>query len=113
LTKDTSDKAVLSAVKGVITELKVLSNLEQRKVGNIKDDIHREYVGYALERLVELVEEFEWVKESMENKKTASDVGFDNWCEAFNEYLNQLYDLGDSVVKPGSFSDQEKYIWIE
>ncbi|CAI8774305.1 hypothetical protein CHCC14809_2240 [Bacillus licheniformis] len=40
-------------------------------------------------------------------------IDFDSWVDALNEYLNCLYDIGDTVtLSRDSRVNDEKFLWV-
>lgn len=105
------------------SEIKRLSNLmilqlssiiknENRLIAQMEESIRKENIEYYVDQLDELKEEFQWIAETCGNEDSI-DFSFDTWTEAFNNYLDQLYDLGDNVVQFNNFHDDEKFLWVE
>lgn len=114
LSADSSDNKVLEIVKAILPQLSRIVKRENRFLerGSILPESKRENVEYLVGELEEIVGHFEWVKTSIESKENPKNFSFDNWCEAFNNYLEQLYDLGDSTVRFKTHFDSEKFLWI-
>lgn len=114
LSSDSSDSSVLKVVNGILPQLRYVLKSEQRylaretpNIGNV-----RENVEYYTDQLEELIEEFDWIRESIEKHLDPTEFSYDNWCEALNNYLEQLYDIGDSTVSFKSHFDSEKFLWV-
>ncbi|AVB12007.1 hypothetical protein C3438_19205 [Bacillus velezensis] len=60
-----------------------------------------------------VVENFEWIKQSIENGEESTEFDFDSWADALNEYLDCLYDIGDAVTILGDLKcNNEKFLWV-
>lgn len=113
LSSDDSDATVKNIVDKLIPQLQFVLRSESKALTKLKDgSVFKENMEYYTEQLDELTQEFVWIKESIENNEDPSDYTYSNWCEAFNNYFDQLYDLGDSVVKVETHFNQEKYLWV-
>lgn len=106
-TKDNTDEAVMNVLNKLIPQLKNITRHESQRLNKIKNDVLKENLEYSLEELKLLIEEFEWIKDMIENDKNADEYSYSSWCEAFNEYLDQLYDLGDTIIQY-----KEKFLWV-
>ncbi|OJT57568.1 hypothetical protein [Bacillus licheniformis] len=92
LTNEESDHAVLQFVTNTLPKLKFILRREERRIE--KGSVH------ALDWLIE-------------NGGDPAEFDFDNWVDAFNEYLNCLYDIGDTVtLSRDSRVNDEKFLWI-
>lgn len=113
LSEDDSDKSVLMVVTKLIPQLKRIQMKEEKGIEKIQDEIVKENIDYVLFNLEEVIGEFEWIKESIESNESATGYSYSDWCEAFNNYFEQLYDLGDTVVKHSERSfENEKFLWV-
>jgi len=65
-----------------------------------------------LNEFEQCIEEFKWIKDCIENGEDSYQYNFDTWCDAFNEYLEQLYDIGDEITIERGWSDTEKFLWV-
>lgn len=70
---------------------------------------------YVTTELFECIDNFEFLK-SLANGNIPEDEWVDynfygDFEEWFNDYLDQLYDLGDKIVKDNN-NNIEKFIWI-
>jgi thiaminase len=115
LSDNSDNESVLKVVNGILPQLKYIRNIGNRHLdkneGN--NSIVKENIEYYNGQLEELIEEFDWIKNSVEsNEDDPRELGYDDWCDALNEYLSQLYDLGDSVVEYKSHFDTEKFMWV-
>lgn len=59
-----------------------------------------------------IIDNFKFIKHSIENSEEPSEYSFETWTEAFNEYLNILYDFGDMTVVKKDFWNDEKFLWV-
>ncbi|MGG0052830.1 hypothetical protein [Bacillus atrophaeus] len=110
LTYEDSDQAVLEFVTNALPKLKFVLRREERR--SVKGGNHALDVLF-LDDFKMIVEEFEWIKESIENGGYPTEFGFDTWADALNEYLNCLYDIGDTVTISRNFRvDDEKFLWV-
>lgn len=88
------------------------------RIIKVEEDAYNKRVYNALpleyiDEMYELKEHFSWIEECIDRGDDPADFGFVGWIQAFDEYLEQLYDLGDTLVKQGKtiFND-EKLIWV-
>lgn len=102
LTEDTSDEMVLNLVNLLIPQLNKILNKERKL--NVIDE-------YLLEDFEGCIEDFKFIQDSISNNDS-DEYGFDTWCEAFNSYLNQLYDIGDILTNNDGWSNREKFLWV-
>jgi hypothetical protein len=103
---DESNEMVLNVLNLLIPQLKAILKKEQQRKHNKLDD-------YDLQEFENLIEDFEWVKDMIEKGVDSSEYEYINWCEAFNGYLEQLYDMGDMVTgNHNDFWDREKFLWV-
>ena len=113
LTNDDSDESVLKVVTKLIPQLERIIKFEYIQLNKITDEIKKDNLDYSLSQLEGIVEEFKWIKEGIETDEDITELGYDGgWCGALNEYLNQLYDIGDSTVHYVSFTNNEKFLWV-
>lgn len=103
LTDDETDTQVLICVNVLIPQLE--SILIKEKNTSIIDE-------NFLYEFEELIEEFKWIQESINNGKESSGYDFINWCEAFNNYLEELYNIGDTIIEKKDFFNDVKFLWI-
>lgn len=109
LTGDSSDESVAKVTKVLIPQLQRILELEEKKINNSSGlALNEEFV----ESFKELVENFKWVIDCVEKEEDPEDYSYDDWCEAFNNYLTELYDMGDTVT--GRFEEfhKEKFLWV-
>ncbi|WP_254634416.1 hypothetical protein [Bacillus amyloliquefaciens] len=107
--KETND-AVHEVAKNVLPELKYILRKEERRIekgnNNALDEIF-------LDDFKIVVENFEWIKQSIENGEESTEFDFDSWADALNEYLDCLYDIGDAVTILGDLKcNNEKFLWV-
>ena len=102
---------VSECTKVIIPQLERILKSERVKIErNYKNVVDEDF----LNEFEEVINDFKFVKESIENSEDPSEYSFDNWCEAFNEYMEQLYDISDAVTNEnGGFYDREKFLWID
>ena len=112
LTNDSSDESVSMIANKIIPQIKRVYNRESKNIERVKEGDYKENLEYYLEDLERLLEEFTWISDTINDGIAATEFDFNDWCEVLNEYLGQLYDLGDSVVEYNSHFDQEKYLWV-
>jgi|GEM_PF-2525568 len=106
LTDDESNETVFNVLNVLIPQLKGVLEKEQRRRYNKLDD-------YDLQEFENLIEDFEWVKDMIEKNIDSSEFEYSNWCEAFNNYLEQLYDMSDMVTSNhDDFWNREKFLWV-
>jgi len=104
-TDESNDEDVKAICEKLIPQLeRILENENNRQKQKLDDDFLWEFSN--------LIEEFKWIKESIEKELDATEYSFDDWTEAFNEYLSQLYDLGDTVTISRGWGDTEKFLWV-
>jgi hypothetical protein len=112
LSNDYSNSSVLKVVNGLLPQLKYILSTEHRYLDKANESVMKENIEYYTEQLEELIEEFDWIRVSIDGDEDPKEYSYDNWCEALNNYLEQLYDLGDSVVKFRTHFEQEKFLWV-
>jgi hypothetical protein len=103
---DESSEAAKTVCEKLIPQLERILITENNRPEDKKLD------GDFLDEFQNLISEFKWVVSSIENNEDPEEYSFDTWCEAFNEYLNQLYDIGDTISTDGLFYDREKFLWV-
>jgi hypothetical protein len=110
LSSENSNEKVLEVVSKLIPQLKSISRFEERLT---EKESPNALDFMFLDDFVNLVQEFEWIKNSIQNSDDPTQYSFDDWCEAFNEYLNQLYDMADVVTNDSdSWTQREKFLWV-
>jgi hypothetical protein len=66
--------------------------------------------------LNELSDGFKQIGEAIKDEKSPAQSGWNakkSWTDIFNDCLEDLYDLGDTVVKYGNgISDENHFIWV-
>lgn len=112
LSGEESDEAVRKLVERLIPQLKAVWRGENKRTQKLDEGHYKENIEHATDELMGLIEEFEWIKKAVETGENVSDYGYQNWCEAFNNYFEQLYDLADTPLKYESHFNQEKYLWV-
>lgn len=93
----------------IVPQLERILQKEKELIDKNRPDAVDEDIIDELERMVE---EFKWVKNGIATNDDPTDYSFDTWLEAFNEYLSQLYDLGDTTTFYKSFFDKGKFLWV-
>lgn len=109
LTGDSSDESVVKVTKALVPQLQRILELEEKKIENSNGlALNEEFV----EEFKELVENFKWIIDCVEKEEDPSEYNYDDWCEAFNNYLGELYDMGDTIT--GRFEEfhKEKFLWV-
>lgn len=109
LTGDSSDESVAKVTKVLVPQLQRILELEEKKIKNSSGlALDEEF----MESFKELVENFKWVIDCVEKEEDPEEYSYDDWCEAFNNYLAELYDMGDTVT--GRFEEfhKEKFLWV-
>jgi hypothetical protein len=103
-TENPSNQDVLKVTNHLIPQLeKILAR--ENKLAQLSE--------YYTESLEEILVNFMWVRDSILENKDPAEYGFVDWCEAFNEYLDQLYDLGDEPTPNSTDSVWgEKFLWV-
>lgn len=110
-TKDESDQSVYNVVEKLIPQLRLIINSEYRNLEKMKEGVKKDNLEYELNELEGVTQEFEWIRDGIETKEDITEL-YDSWLSAFNEYLNQLYDIGDSIIEYKDHFNQEKFLWI-
>lgn len=105
LTDDETDEQVLICVNALIPQLE---NVLIREKGLTKTKLDE----YFLNEFEELIEEFKWIRESINKGENSSGYDFFNWCEALNNYLEELYNIGDTMIEKKDFYNDIKFLWI-
>lgn len=109
-TRDNSDESVLRVCELLIPQLKYIVKKEERKI-----EKHSKFAldEYDVEEFKNLVEEFEWIRDSIKKEENPEQYSYTDWTEAFNGYLDALYDMGNLETKAkDSFTDKEKFLWV-
>ncbi|MED3230849.1 hypothetical protein [Bacillus velezensis] len=107
--KETND-AVHEGAKNVLPELKYILKKEERRIEKGNNNALDEFF---LDDFKIVVENFEWIKQSIEDGEESTEFDFDSWADALNEYLNCLYDIGDAVTILGDLRcNNEKFLWV-
>ena len=113
LTDEESEVAVKRICEMVIPQLKLINSRETNWLKNTSAArIVKDNVEYTVEQLEELIGEFEWILSSIDDNEDAKEYSYDSWCDALNEYLRQLYDLGDVIVDWRGYTNSEKFLWV-
>jgi hypothetical protein len=112
LSSDSSNESVLKVVDKLIPKLKIVMNRENRLLKHVHNELKKENIEHVLYELETLIEEFEWIKSAIENNEDATEFEYEDWCEAFNNYFAELYDLGDTVVYYVDHNNNEKFLWV-
>jgi len=116
---DTTPELIVTICDSLIGQIKSIR--EKEKKGNLtqdsKDDID--------DKLFEVLDHFEFLKnlaegaiEGNESEQRIPEEEWDNYSfdgnfeQWFNDYLSELYDLGDERVD-NTHNIREKFIWIE
>ena len=105
-TEETNGEQVSNLVSNLAFQLRRILKIEREaKINKIDSDF--------LDDFEEVIEDCEFVKQAIENNEDSTKYEFDTWTDAFNEYLNKLYDIGDTVNDSSkSFYEREKFLWI-
>ena len=81
-----------------------------------KSDITEDEIDYYTNKLEEIVDDFNFLKELANGEikeEEWGNYGFDgDFKEMFNNYLTELYDIGDEQVELNN-GDFQKFIWVE
>ncbi|MCC9021782.1 hypothetical protein [Bacillus nakamurai] len=110
LTNKGTNEAVHNFAKMVLPELKYILRKEERRIEKGNNNALDEFF---LDDFKIVVENFEWIKESIENGEDPTEFDFDSWADALNEYLDCLYDIGDTVTILGDLRcNNEKFLWV-
>lgn len=104
LNEEGSDKNVIATIDRLVPQLQRICNAE-KSFGKIDE--------YLLEEFQNNINDFIWVKESIEKDEDPTECGFETWCDAFNEYLVLLYDLADTTITKHDGFNDEKFLWVE
>jgi hypothetical protein len=109
ITDNEDDQSVLNICNGIIPQLEELLSREIKALQNHKKNhLDEEFLG----ELDTVCQEIKWIKEMIENNEDAEEYTFDSWCEAFNNQLEELYNLGDTITVKRGFSNTEKFLWV-
>jgi hypothetical protein len=103
LTDNNNDEQVLICVNVIIPQLENIL-IKERDLAKINE--------YFLNDLEELIDDFKCIQESISNKTKEENSNCSNWCDEFNDYLEQLYDMGDTMIEKKDFWNDEKFLWI-
>lgn len=106
-TDDNTNDSVLNVIEKLIPQLEFVVKVERKKIDNIKNEIIRENMEYTIEQLEEIIEEFQFVKNCIKDKENSIEYSFNSWTEAFNCYLEGLYNIGDTLVNANT-----KFLWV-
>lgn len=110
-----TNKDVSEIAQTTIKELKYVNARAERKVEKMADGFVKENLTYCIDQLSEIIEQFEWIVENAtKNEDDLHDIGFTSWNEAYNEYLGQLYTIGDTLIKkdPNNWTKDKKFLWV-
>lgn len=108
---ETDDQTVLNILNVLIPQLETILKRE-RDPEELKT---LELIPASEELLAgfeEVIENFKWVKDAIEDSEDPEEYGFDSWCEAFNSYLDDLYDVGNFSPQYTHTFGGEKFLWI-
>lgn len=111
-TDDNSNESVLMVLSHLIPQLKFIVKSERKLLKKINDERHSENVEYLIYKLEELIDEFEWIQNSIKEKQSPTEYGAEMWVDIFNEYLDELYDLGDSPINFSEDPFEQKFLWV-
>lgn len=104
MSNDKSDKAILELCNKLIPQLKCIL-LEEKKEGYFDEDF--------IKKLEEKIYNFIFIKHNIEhNENTKCVYSIKTWCEIFNDALNELYDLADTIVIKRDLGGDVKFLWI-
>ena len=110
LTHEDSNQAVHQFVTNALPKLKFVLRREE---GRTDKGDNRALDVLFLDDFKMVVENFEWIKESIENGEDPTEYDFNSWVDALNEYLDSLYDIGDTVtISRDSRINDEKFLWV-
>lgn len=113
LTGESTDQSVLNVVEKLIPKLKIVMNRESRLLKHVRNEAKKENIEHVIYELETIIEEFEWIKTAIINEEEATEFSYDDWCEAFNNYFEELYNLADTVVHYDNQDDKrEKFLWV-
>lgn len=107
LNDNTSNQKVLEICNSLIWQLEHVLNFETTKVK--KNTLDKDWLEDHFEPIID---DFKFVKSAIEQNLDAEDYSFESWCDAFNEYMNKLYDIGDVVTVKRGFSDSQKFLFV-
>jgi hypothetical protein len=98
-TDEEDDQTAKSLCDKLIFQLDRIINIEK---DNRLDEL--------IEDLIEIRQDFQFIKEAIQIKHSSKDFDFDSWCDGFNEYLQKLYDLGDTTIMWKN--ERQKFLWV-
>jgi hypothetical protein len=101
--EDESDEQVKKVCSALVPQLKWILATERK---NKKLD------SWFLDELDNCSQEFEFIIKCIDDGSDASEYGWENWCEAFNNWMEELYNISDTVTAPRNFFDTEKFLWV-
>lgn len=113
LTGDESNEQVLNVITHLLPQLKRIKTKENATYQLALEHANEPAIDESfLEEFDNLIQEFEWVRNSIESGADPSEYDYESWCEAFNGYLGQLYDVGDTLIEKRDFFNDEKFLWV-
>lgn len=98
------DENVSDVSEVIVSQLKHIYGQEEKRNADL----------WILDSLDEIIGHFETIIDEITNGTNSTEYDFSSWTEAFNEYLGQLYDLGDTVISSenDSYWRHEKFLWV-
>ena len=111
LNEDASNQTVLSITEKLLPQLKRVVISTNKRIGITKEGNYKENLEWCEQYLEEIIDDFEFVASGIKDNDSSASYEFISWCEAFNEYLRKLYDLGDTLLKR-SDNYAAKYLWV-
>lgn len=111
LNEDASNQTVLSITEKLLPQLKRVVISTNKRIGITKEGNYKENLEWCEQYLEEIIDDFEFVVSGIKDNDSAASYEFISWCEAFNEYLRKLYDLGDTLLKRDD-NYATKYLWV-
>jgi hypothetical protein len=110
--EDETDEKVLKVVNLLIKQLKVIKEKEEGlfQIGKTKGTIINEDF---LEEFQLIIDNFEFIRDAIQNNEGSETYEYENWCEVFNDYLTELYDIGDELVRENeNYFKREKFLFV-
>ncbi|MNB72109.1 hypothetical protein D3C81_333780 [compost metagenome] len=109
---DEDDQAVLKVCEAAIPALEEIEKKEKGYLENRKPGDPKPVDEDIIDNLHQIIEEFKFIKGSIISGSNPDNFGHESWCEALNDQLTELYDLGDTSTMYKSFFDQEKFLFV-
>lgn len=114
--ENTDDKTVLNVSKVVKTQLvKVLNTeiswIDKNKNKNLLNTELFDDIYNCTDELEDVViGSLDTIITGISEGYSSGEFGYNDWCDMFNDTLNSLYDIGDTLV--GSGFNKSKFMWI-